>query len=233
MPRLLAHVEGETEELFVNELLSDHLLRFGYESVRARIVGSAHSRNRRGGIRPWQSVKGDVLRHLAGDSGAAATLFVDYYALPGDWPGRLQAESKQGASTKAEILEAALLTDFTQTAAGRINPSRFVPFVAMHEFEGLLFSSPEIFAASILRPELGPSFAAIRDRFETPEDINDSEHTAPSKRIRILVPKYEKPEFGMQAAVAIGLETIRSQCPHFNHWLSKLENLPRELAYLD
>ena len=31
MARLLIHVEGETEETFVNDLLADHLYNFGYE----------------------------------------------------------------------------------------------------------------------------------------------------------------------------------------------------------
>src|SRR5256885_1583241 len=49
MARLLIHVEGETEETFVNEVLAPHLLSFGYESVSARLIGNARQRDRRGG----------------------------------------------------------------------------------------------------------------------------------------------------------------------------------------
>ncbi len=41
MSRLLIHVEGETEETFVNEVLSPHLVSFGYQSVSARLIGNA------------------------------------------------------------------------------------------------------------------------------------------------------------------------------------------------
>ena len=39
MDRLLIHVEGQTEEDFVNEVLRNHLVAKGYHSVDARIVG--------------------------------------------------------------------------------------------------------------------------------------------------------------------------------------------------
>ena len=60
MARLLIHVEGETEETFVNDLLADYLYGFGYEDVSARILGNARLREKRGGIRAWSSVKKDA-----------------------------------------------------------------------------------------------------------------------------------------------------------------------------
>ena len=80
MLRLLVHVEGQTEEAFVNELLCEHLLRFGFSLVSARIVGNP--RKQRGGIRLWEAVRKDITRHLKNDPGAIATTMVDYYALP-------------------------------------------------------------------------------------------------------------------------------------------------------
>ncbi|MDE2725572.1 MAG: hypothetical protein OXI59_19555 [Gemmatimonadota bacterium] len=37
MTRLLIHVEGETEETFVNEILGPHLYACGYTMVSARL----------------------------------------------------------------------------------------------------------------------------------------------------------------------------------------------------
>src|SRR5271166_2133149 len=95
MPRLLVHVEGQTEESFVNEVLRDYLANVGYQSVSARIVGNARLRQRRGGIRPWPSVRKDIINHLREDPGCIATTMVDFYALPqlgdGAWPGRATA----------------------------------------------------------------------------------------------------------------------------------------------
>lgn len=67
MTRLLVHVEGETEESFVNEVLGPHLLRCGYSSVNARLVGNARARSRRGGIRSWAVVRKDIVSHLKED----------------------------------------------------------------------------------------------------------------------------------------------------------------------
>src|SRR5712692_3170489 len=95
MARLLIHVEGQTEEDFVNEVLRDHLVSKGYHSVEARIVGNARLRQRRGGIRPWPSVRTDIVNHLLEDPGCVATTMVDYYGLPqkgpASWPGRARA----------------------------------------------------------------------------------------------------------------------------------------------
>jgi hypothetical protein len=95
----------------------------------------------------------------------------------------------------------------------------------MHEFEGLLFSNCAAFADAMGRIDLAPRLQAIRDRFETPEQINDSPLTAPSKRVESLVPNYVKPLHGNIAAIQIGLHDIRAACPHFSDWLSRLEAL--------
>ena len=105
------------------------------------------------------------------------------------------------------------------------NPARLIPYVMMHEFEAMLFSDCDRFAQAIDHPELAGSFQAIRDGFNTPEDINDSQVTAPSKRIENLAPDYQKPVDGTAAVSAIGLDTIRGECPHFGQWLELLEGL--------
>lgn len=93
----------------------------------------------------------------------------------------------------------------------------------MHEFEGLLFSDCVAFASAIGRPDLAASFQGIRDEFETPEEINDSPVTAPSKRVEALVAGYQKPLFGTVAALDIGFDAIRAECPHFDRWVTTLE----------
>lgn len=100
---------------------------------------------------------------------------------------------------------------------------RFLPFVVMHEFEGLLFSDCDAFARGVGRADLANVLHGIRDRFDTPEDINDSSITAPSKRVEALMPEYVKPLFGNLAALTIGLDAITNACPHFRSWRSELE----------
>lgn len=231
MARLLIHVEGETEETFVNELLADHLYNYGYESVSARIIGNARLREKRGGIRAWNTVKKDILHHLKEDTGCLATTMVDYYGLPqtGDraWPGRAEAGGLPFAD-KFPCVEKALLADVAKDLGGEFEARRFLPFVVMHEFEGLLFSDCQAFAEAIARPQLAQRFRDIRQQFATPEEINDSPVTAPSKRVEEMVAGYEKPLLGTLAAIKMGLDTIRSECPHFRAWVEQLEAWPSQ-----
>ena len=67
MSRLLIHVEGQTEETFVNEVLAPHLCERGYDDVGARLVGNARQRERRGGICAWNAVRRDIIHHLKQD----------------------------------------------------------------------------------------------------------------------------------------------------------------------
>jgi hypothetical protein len=224
MTRLIVHVEGQTEELFVNEILAPHLYNHGYSTVAARLLGRARLKHNRGGIKPWPTVKSDISRHLRSDQGCIATLMVDYYALPqsgeGAWPGR-QCDPTKNAQEKNRQLQESLGQDMEKDFGALSR--RFIPFALMYEFEGLLFSDCNTFAQAIGRQSKAEKFQAIRNKFATPEDINDSSATAPSKRILKLVPSYEKPLYGNIAASTIGLPTIRRECVIFDRWVNQLE----------
>ena len=221
MRRLLVHVEGQTEEAFVNGVLRPHLVSgFGYADVSARLLGNARQRSRRGGVRSWASVRKEIIRHLRTDREALATTMVDYYGLPDTWPGR-DASMQAPFAEKAAVVERGLRDDDDAALGG--GADRFIPFVVMHEYEGLLFSDPPTFAQSIGRSELAGDFQAIRNRFANPEEINDSSETTPSKRVERLIPGYQKPLMGVQAALVIGLDVIRRECPHFDGWVRRLE----------
>lgn len=231
MSRLLIHVEGQTEETFVNEILAPHLYRRGYEKVGARLVGNARQRDRRGGIRAWPAVRNDIIRHLREDPGALSTILIDYYGLPQSgvraWPGR-ESAGFLPFSKKASTVEHAISEDLRREIGEAFHPQRFIPFVMMHEFEGLLFSDCRRFSVGIGRPELKAAFQAVRDQFTCPEEINDSPVTAPSKRVQQLVPGYQKPLLGTLAVLEIGLDAICRECPHFREWLQYLEQWPQE-----
>ena len=223
MPRLMVHVEGQTEERFVNQLLAPHLYRVGYTSVSARLLGNARQRSRRGGIRSWDSVRNDILNHLAADQVTLATTMVDYYGLPETWPARAEAGRQSVLKERAAFVQDAILDDVSGALDSGFYRRRFVPYVVMHEFEGLLFSDCGRFAQGIGRPDLSSQFQAIRGEFPTPEAINDSTDTAPSRRVRNLYQGYEKPLMGVLAAEEIGLEAIRGECPLFSDWIKELE----------
>lgn len=220
MARLFVLVEGETEETFVEKVLAPHLLNFGYARIDAKLLGNQRQRSQRGGIRGWSTVRREIEDHLKEDRGVTVSLMVDYYGLPqtGDqaWPRRADSEGP-------EAVEAALQECVAGGMGGGFDRCRFQPLVMMHEFEAMLFSDCTAFGNAIERPELIPELQAIRDKFENPEEIDDSPKSAPSKRIHRLFPGYEKPHMGTQAALKIGLERIRAECPHLRAWLKRLE----------
>ena len=148
---------------------------------------------------------------------------VDYYGLPDTWPGREQAGRERTLKERADSVERAIQEDISGSLSGAFDRSRFVPYVVMHEFEGLLFSDPDRFARGIGRLDLSPKLQAVRDEFRTPEEINDSPDTAPSRRVLNLCEGYQKPVMGVLAAEAIGLDAIRNECPLFNGWIETLE----------
>ena len=55
-----------------------------------------------------------------------------------------------------------------------------------------------------------------------PEELNDGQATAPSKRILKQYTGYEKVDDGFLLAQEIGIEQMRKSCPHFNDWVTKL-----------
>ncbi|BAC89783.1 DUF4276 family protein [Gloeobacter violaceus] len=230
MSRLLVHVEGQTEETFVNEILGPHLLSHGYTSISARLLGNSRNRLRRGGIRAWQAVRKDIINHLQGDPNCLSTTMVDYYALPrtgnNAWPGCDQA-ALLPFPENAKKVESAMTVDVCNQLGDHFDPKRFIPYIMMHEFEALLFSDCEKFARGIERPDLVQNLQEIRLQFATPEEINDSPQTAPSQRLKTLMPGYSKILFGKLAILEIGLDAIREECPHFKQWLGQLETCLR------
>lgn len=144
--------------------------------------------------------------------------------MPTDFPGKQDALAKTNSGDKAACLLKAL-SDALQADLGEGPLRRFIPYVQMYEYEGLLFSDTQALAKGVYQEALAARFKIIRNKFDTPEEINDSPATAPSKRILKLFPEYDKPLHGSLVALEIGLETIRRECPLFDGWLKQIEAL--------
>ena len=226
-------VEGYTEEIFVRDILKDPLASIGVyvkarsvEVSRKTIKGSKYTKHgkqfkiRRGGLLDFNKAKEDINRWISEDNDAYLTTMFDLYALPENFPRYEDAKRYKDPFKRVEILEEALKAE--------ISNSHFIPYIQLHEFEGLLFSDIRAMD-EILSLYHGGSklskLAAIRDSFKSPEEINDGEETAPSKRLLSIYESYEKPTDGSRIAKRIGLEVMRRECRHFNQWLLRLEEL--------
>ena len=220
MTRVHVICEGQTEEMFVNEVMAVHFVPQGIYLIPSLVGKPGH----KGGDLRFVRLFTDLRARLLSDTSAYCTTLFDFYGLPTKFPGKAAAKRKRSHADKAQcILEA--VTAELQAELGERTLRRFIPYVQMYEFEGLLFSDPDSFAEAINEKSLAGDFLAIREGFETPEEINDNPQTAPSKRILSLFPGYEKPLYGSLAAIEIGLAKIRQQCPLFDGWVNRLQSM--------
>lgn len=207
--RLNLIVEGQTEETFVKKVIAPHLLTEGIYCTPSSLSG----------MRKYSAVKKEINLFLR-DSSAYLTTMFDLYALPNDFPGWSAAQSITDPRQKVEELEAAFGLD--------VSHERFIPYLQLYEFESLLFSDVALTDDEIKsfdhRSRLR-DLQKIRNRFDSPEHINDGVQTAPSKRLKSLYPAYDKLVYGVLSVLRIGLPKLRAECRHFNDWLSKLESL--------
>lgn len=208
-------VEGQTEETFVHRVLRPYFWPLGI-CFYPQLLGT-------GGICEYPKARLQIVTTLRQHRTTFCTTMVDYYAMPNSW---LQREAARQSSfhQKPVMIEQAILADIAGELGEGFNVARFIPYVQMHEFEALLFSEPKLLADGLDLADDGP-IRLISDQFQTPEEINDSSQTAPSKRIIELYPRYDKRVDGVLISQRIGLNVMRAQCPHFNEWLEKLEAL--------
>jgi hypothetical protein len=227
MKNLQIIVEGSSEETFVNDVMVKHFAALNiFISTRKIRSGWDRINNKpaKGGLSKYIKFKNEILRWIESDRGRADTFyssFIDLYAFPKDSqsPYSTQIQNIPNPYQKIKTLEAAI--------ALNINHPNFIPYVQLHEFEALLLVDPDKLIAMFTDEQVRINRLKRNISNLKPEEINDSPQTAPSKRIIQYLPNYEgqKAQVGPLVAEEIGLSILRNNCPHFNDWITKLENL--------
>jgi hypothetical protein len=217
--KILIHVEGFTEERFIKDILCPHFEQMEIYLIpiiaTTKVVQSGP--NNKGGLPSFKIISKELSRLLGDTSAKAVTTMYDYYKLPNKFPGK---ENPEGINCYEK-------TDYIETKISEhFKNSKLIPYIQIHEFENLLFSSPitiaNVFSAS---ENLKNQLQAIRDQKNNAEEINDGSATHAGKRLIEAFPKYQKPFDGSRIAKKIGLSEIRNHCPHFDEWIKKLEQL--------
>jgi len=224
MVRLHLVVEGQTEQGFVNRVLRPYLANWGI-FADARCVETSRKKGKiyRGGVTLYNHLRKDMERWLKQEKArdAVFSTMVDLYGIPNTFPGYEEASGTRDPLRRAKQMEKALADD--------IGDGRFIPYIQIHEFEALLFCDPSYLLDSF--PNRKNEIESLRKMAAgsgSPEEINDGDATAPSKRIIDVVPEYgdQKATVGPLVAGKIGIEAMKDQCPHFREWLTQIENLP-------
>ena len=223
MIRLHVVAEGQTEEIFTNQVLAPHLADLTVVTDVHCVTTSRHRRRPiRGGLVSYAKARRDIILWTRQDrqGDARFTTFFDLYGLPSDFPGFDEASSETETYEKVRLLEQAMAKD--------ISDSRFVPYIQVHEFEALVLVDPGQLADEFIGFEDKiQNLVTMCARYDSPELIDDGVETAPSKRIIREIPAYEgrKASVGPLVTGRIGLPALREACPHFDSWVSRLEAL--------
>jgi hypothetical protein len=125
--QVLILVEGQTEERFVKEVLAPAF--FDKELfIRPTILVTRKTKDGsrfKGGVTTFAKFQKDASHLLGSAGGALVTTMLDYYGLPGDFPGMNSRPARGTPSNRAKHVEMAIAQHFGA-------PKDFLPFLALH-----------------------------------------------------------------------------------------------------
>ncbi len=214
MKRVIIICEGETEREFCKKVLAPHLIKHDI-FIQAPLI-----KRSMGGIVKWSILKKEIETHLMEPNVIVSTL-IDYYGLyqKHNFPKWTESEKIADKNARMDFLENAMKEDISDAVR-----HRFIPYLQLHEFEGLLFNDIQVFYDQVPKNEL-IGIAELKKTFadySNPEMINNNPGTSPSHRLKRIIKGYNKLLYGHYFAEAIGIEKIKAKSPRFNQWVEKL-----------
>ncbi|MCW5935620.1 MAG: DUF4276 family protein [Fimbriimonadia bacterium] len=213
--QILVLVEGQTEEQFIAKLMHPRFEKCGayLQPIILQTSRSSIGEKRKGGISSYTKIKKEVQKLLGNSKVDLITTMIDFYGLPNDFPGKQSLQASMTALDKVNHLQHAFEED--------IGDLRFKAFLTLHEFEALLFSDVGTMI-NLLQKNAYINRLSSLQGLGSPESINLDD--PPAKRVRRAVPEYIKTLDGLRISEQIGLDKIRLNCPHFDKWVTSLEN---------
>jgi hypothetical protein len=206
-------VEGQTEEEFVNNSLADYLKGFGILNAVPILLETSPG-----------FYGGDITfarylinaQNLLSDPNGIVTSLIDFYELRTDFPGYADAMAMPYRPDSVAHIE--------QEVNNTIADDRFISYVQLHEFEGLLFADIKGFQTYF--PAVVNHAQFIINHNPNPEMINDSPATAPSVRLKDIFHKiskrYKKTFHGPKIALENGITPVLAKCPRFKNWIDAI-----------
>ncbi len=218
MKRIIIICEGQTEQEFCKDVLSPYFQTKGIQ-IQAPLIKKS-----KGGIVKWVVLKKEIETYLKQEPNIFVTLLIDYYGIKTEHKFPYWNEANKIKDKKLHI--AKLETEMQKSVESPVN-YRFIPYIQLHEFEGLLFCKKDVFDKNFEKSEFSDYnlLTETLSKFPNPEDINDGEKTSPSKRLSKIIIGYNKIVFGSMLAQEIGLKTLREKATRFNNWLTKIEDI--------
>lgn len=218
MKRVVIICEGETEREFCKTLLATHFTKKDIHIQSPLIKRSM------GGIVRWGILKKEIETYLR-EKDLFVTMLIDYYGLYSKYhfPGWEESLRTVDKNDRMDFLEEAMQNDIKDSVR-----HRFIPYLQLHEFEGLLFNDINIFYEQVPKEELvgiAELKQTFRDYPDNPEMINNNREISPSHRLERIISGYNKILYGHYFAEAIGLDRIRNKSPRFHEWMNIIERV--------
>ncbi|WP_278622347.1 DUF4276 family protein, partial [Prevotella denticola] len=99
-----------------------------------------------------------------------------------------------------------------------------IPYIQLHEFEALVFASINGIDSLFERNEMDyKGLIDVIQQHPNPEDINNHPDTAPSVRLKKLIPGYNKVLHGIDIINTVGISELLEKCPRFKTWVESME----------
>ena len=207
--------EGQTEEEFVNGILRPYFNSHQIYDVRPILMST--SKGQKGGDVKYDRLKFNIDKLLNIETDILVTSLIDFFRLKNDFPKFEDAQAIQNKIQRVDFLE--------QSLADAIKNARFIPYIQLHEFEGLLFAAKDgfEFLPDLKQSNLNSLISAVSEK-ENPEELNDGELTAPSKRLEQLIPGFDKnkPFYGGLIAEVNTINAVLDRCLRFKNWVETL-----------
>lgn len=214
MKRGIVICEGQTEREFCTYVLAPYLIQYNV------IIQTPVIKRSMGGIVKWSYLKKEIENHLM-SSNVFVTTLIDYYGLyeKFNFPDWSNAEVIEDKVKRMETLELAMFNDVNSEIR-----HRYIPYLQLHEFEGLLFNDIKFFYEQIPADELVgvEELRNVFREYSNPELINNFKETSPSSRLKRIIKGYNKVVYGYYLASAIGIDNIRLKAPRFNQWVDRI-----------
>jgi len=202
--------EGHTEKEFVNSVLRPYFNNYQIYDVRPILMSTGKSQ--KGGDIKFDRLKLNIETLLKHNNDIIVSTLIDFYKLKSDFPKYELALKINNKIKRVDFLENSL--------AEVINNHRFNPYIQLHEFEALVFSSIGGFASigTVNFKLLNKTF----NSYPNPEDINENPLTSPSNRLKEIIQGYDKINHGIMIIRETGIKTIINKCPRFSKWVETL-----------
>src|SRR5690606_23052803 len=142
--RVLAVVEGRSEELFLQRVLAPHLASRGVYVSAMKVLRGKGARGGGSSWQPWRTHIEGLLKEQP-KTGLMVTTLLDLYRIPRDTPG--YSPPGGNGEERAEIMLRAIRDQLGADP-------RLVPYIQVHEFEALLYS--DLNALTRVEPDLFP-----------------------------------------------------------------------------